>query len=181
MRRIGYERMSHPNTRYGDDCDDDWKMLELIPCVHSSRNLGGGSSRGGDAALPALFPCMLAHLHNIPVELLNELGENRERDGRESFAGGPRPTSWKRCDMRDRIPRASVCAGARPQHSLRSLSTRNDMSGALQADPKWRKYSQLVEKTLQSFDQVNEWADFITFLAKLLKARRVFPAQNRRS
>ncbi|KAL8286531.1 hypothetical protein RQP46_004548 [Phenoliferia psychrophenolica] len=29
----------------------------------------------------------------------------------------------------------------------------------------------MVEKTLQSFDQVNEWADFITFLAKLLKVR----------
>jgi hypothetical protein len=35
----------------------------------------------------------------------------------------------------------------------------------------WKKYSQLVEKTLQSFDNVNEWADFITFLAKLLKVR----------
>lgn len=28
---------------------------------------------------------------------------------------------------------------------------------------------QLVQKTLESFDQVNEWADFITFQAKLLK------------
>lgn len=42
-------------------------------------------------------------------------------------------------------------------------------STALQADPKYRKYSQLVDRTLQSFDNVNEWADFITFLAKLLK------------
>lgn len=39
----------------------------------------------------------------------------------------------------------------------------------LQNDPRWRKYSISVEKTLQSFDNVNEWADFITFLAKLLK------------
>lgn len=41
---------------------------------------------------------------------------------------------------------------------------------ALAADPKFRKYSTLVEKTLQSFDQVNEWADFITFLGQ---SRRV--------
>lgn len=39
----------------------------------------------------------------------------------------------------------------------------------LQNDPRWRKYSISIEKTLQSFDNVNEWADFITFLAKLLK------------
>ncbi|KAK4703671.1 hypothetical protein P7C70_g2546, partial [Phenoliferia sp. Uapishka_3] len=39
---------------------------------------------------------------------------------------------------------------------------------ALAADPKYRKYSSLVEKTLQSFDQVNEWADFITFLGQLV-------------
>lgn len=43
------------------------------------------------------------------------------------------------------------------------------ISTALQSDPKWRKYSQLVEKTLQSFEQILDWADFLTFLAKLLK------------
>lgn len=41
-------------------------------------------------------------------------------------------------------------------------------------DPKtrreWTKFSQLVDRTLQSFDSVSEWADFITFLGKLLKA-----------
>jgi hypothetical protein len=42
-------------------------------------------------------------------------------------------------------------------------------STALMGDPKYRKFAQAVDKTLQSFDQVNEWADFITFLAKLLK------------
>ena len=29
---------------------------------------------------------------------------------------------------------------------------------ALQSDPKWRKFSQLVEKTLQSFTQLDEYA-----------------------
>lgn len=36
-------------------------------------------------------------------------------------------------------------------------------------DPKWNKFSQSVEKCLVAFEGVNEWADFITFLAKLLK------------
>ncbi|CEQ42798.1 SPOSA6832_04666 [Sporobolomyces salmonicolor] len=49
---------------------------------------------------------------------------------------------------------------------------------ALQSDPKYRKYSQAVDKTLQSFDQVNEWADFITFLAKLLKCLQGYPQFN---
>jgi hypothetical protein len=46
---------------------------------------------------------------------------------------------------------------------------------ALATDPKtrkeWAKFSQLVDRTLQSFDSVSEWADFITFLGKLLKVR----------
>ncbi|GJN87072.1 hypothetical protein Rhopal_000017-T1 [Rhodotorula paludigena] len=46
---------------------------------------------------------------------------------------------------------------------------------ALQSDPKYRKYATAVDKTLQAFDQVNEWADFITFLAKLLKCLQAAP------
>ncbi|GAA5913260.1 Dop1p [Sporobolomyces salmoneus] len=46
---------------------------------------------------------------------------------------------------------------------------------ALMGDSKYRKYAQAVDKTLQSFDQVNEWADFITFLAKLLKCLQGYP------
>ncbi|KAK4051842.1 hypothetical protein OIV83_002547 [Microbotryomycetes sp. JL201] len=46
---------------------------------------------------------------------------------------------------------------------------------ALQSDPKWRKYSQLVDKTLQSFEHILDWADFLTFLAKLLKCLQGFP------
>ncbi|RUS22467.1 Dopey, N-terminal-domain-containing protein [Endogone sp. FLAS-F59071] len=36
-------------------------------------------------------------------------------------------------------------------------------------DPRYKKYVQLVEKNLQSFDNVNEWADVIAFLGKLLR------------
>lgn len=43
----------------------------------------------------------------------------------------------------------------------------------LQADPKYRKYQAAVERSLALFESVAEWADFITFLAKLLKVRLV--------
>lgn len=43
------------------------------------------------------------------------------------------------------------------------------------AAPEYRKYAQLVDKTLASFDSVSDWADFITFLAKLLKALTLYP------
>jgi hypothetical protein len=36
-------------------------------------------------------------------------------------------------------------------------------------DPKYKKYTQQVEKCLSSFDSVHEWADFISFLKQLLK------------
>ncbi|CAG8475177.1 8083_t:CDS:10 [Diversispora eburnea] len=43
-------------------------------------------------------------------------------------------------------------------------------------DSRYKKYVQLVEKILQSFDkEVNEWADFISFLGKLLKAFQSYP------
>ncbi|EPQ60111.1 hypothetical protein GLOTRDRAFT_101965 [Gloeophyllum trabeum ATCC 11539] len=37
------------------------------------------------------------------------------------------------------------------------------------ADPKFKKYTSQVEKCLNTFDSVHEWADFIAFLKQLLK------------
>lgn len=37
------------------------------------------------------------------------------------------------------------------------------------SDPKYKKYVQQVEKCLNSFDNVHEWADCIAFLKQLLK------------
>ncbi|TFK56468.1 hypothetical protein OE88DRAFT_1715528 [Heliocybe sulcata] len=37
------------------------------------------------------------------------------------------------------------------------------------ADPKFKKYTAQVEKCLNTFDSVHEWADFIAFLKQLLK------------
>lgn len=36
-------------------------------------------------------------------------------------------------------------------------------------DPKYKRFKQQVDKALQSFENVNEWADFISFLSRLLK------------
>ncbi|SCZ93044.1 BZ3500_MvSof-1268-A1-R1_Chr6-2g08425 [Microbotryum saponariae] len=69
-------------------------------------------------------------------------------------------------------------AGTRRRHSTRVRETFAALAAqekALASDPKYRKYAQSVERTLQSFDQVNEWADFITFLAKLLKCLQAYP------
>lgn len=38
-------------------------------------------------------------------------------------------------------------------------------------DPKYKRFKQQVDKALQSFENVNEWADFISFLSRLLKVR----------
>lgn len=36
-------------------------------------------------------------------------------------------------------------------------------------DPKYKKFAAQVDKCLQAFESVNEWADFISFLSRLLK------------
>ena len=44
--------------------------------------------------------------------------------------------------------------------------------------PKYKKYTQQVEKCLASFDNVHEWADFISFLKQLLKVRPRLSSSN---
>lgn len=36
-------------------------------------------------------------------------------------------------------------------------------------DAKYKKFAGMVDKSLSSFENVNEWADFISFLSRLLK------------
>lgn len=52
----------------------------------------------------------------------------------------------------------------------------SDTSNALSADPKWKKYTSLVDKSLASFDSVKEWADFISFLSRLLRTLQANPS-----
>ncbi|RHZ59323.1 hypothetical protein Glove_364g9 [Diversispora epigaea] len=70
-----------------------------------------------------------------------------------------------------------------PFHLFIFLSSRNNEPNfkmkeleKYSKDSRYKKYVQLVEKILQSFDkEVNEWADFISFLGKLLKAFQTYP------
>jgi hypothetical protein len=48
-------------------------------------------------------------------------------------------------------------------------SERAEAQQAFSSDPKYKKYTQQVEKCLNSFDNVHEWADCIAFLKQLLK------------
>ncbi|KAJ3723564.1 Dopey, N-terminal-domain-containing protein [Lentinula guzmanii] len=45
---------------------------------------------------------------------------------------------------------------------------------AFASDPKYKKYTQQVEKCLNSFDNVHEWADCIAFLKQLLKTFQAY-------
>ncbi|KAF9137838.1 hypothetical protein BGX30_009855 [Mortierella sp. GBA39] len=45
----------------------------------------------------------------------------------------------------------------------------------LQNDPRYKKYIQLVERNLQSFDNVNEWADVNPFLLKIMRSFQAYP------
>jgi hypothetical protein len=38
-------------------------------------------------------------------------------------------------------------------------------------DGRYKKFAAQVDRVLQSFEHVNEWADFISFLSRLLKVR----------
>ena len=89
-------------------------------------------------------------------------------------------------------PIASVPPKARPRTSIiessqlwkTSAAKRAEKSWALQteralySDAKFKKYLALVERTLASFDSVSEWADFISFLARLHKAIQAYPSYN---
>ncbi|EIW69034.1 hypothetical protein TREMEDRAFT_71761 [Tremella mesenterica DSM 1558] len=51
----------------------------------------------------------------------------------------------------------------------RRRATKVATSSLLASDAKYKKFAAQVDRSLQSFDNVNEWADFISFLSRLLK------------
>ncbi|KAK0466281.1 Dopey, N-terminal-domain-containing protein [Desarmillaria tabescens] len=67
----------------------------------------------------------------------------------------------------------STEAGTAPKKGSTWISERTSERAAAQqayeSDPKYKKYTQQVEKCLNSFDNVHEWADCIAFLKQLLK------------
>ncbi|KAF8633541.1 hypothetical protein AX15_001344 [Amanita polypyramis BW_CC] len=73
---------------------------------------------------------------------------------------------------------AEVATGESSKRGSAWLTTKtNERVITLQAyasDPKYKKYTQQVEKCLNSFDNVQEWADCISFLKQLLKALQAY-------
>lgn len=51
----------------------------------------------------------------------------------------------------------------------RRRSARAAAASLLASDARYKKFAYQVDKCLQSFENVNEWADFISFLSRLLK------------
>ncbi|WRT65559.1 uncharacterized protein IL334_002504 [Kwoniella shivajii] len=52
---------------------------------------------------------------------------------------------------------------------LRRRAGKAAASSLLASDAKYKKYALAVDKSLQAFESINEWADFISFLSRLLK------------
>ncbi|KAF8510422.1 Dopey, N-terminal-domain-containing protein [Hysterangium stoloniferum] len=73
-----------------------------------------------------------------------------------------------------KLNRDVATANAQMRTSISTVGLRSGerarLTTALHGDPKFKKYTAQVEKCLQTFDNVHEWADFIAFLTKLLKA-----------
>jgi Dopey, N-terminal len=62
------------------------------------------------------------------------------------------------------------CYECWPTH-LMHTRTKALAQQAYASDPKYKKYTQQVDRCLSTFDNVHEWADFIAFLKQLLKVR----------
>ncbi|KAJ3063956.1 hypothetical protein HK102_008342, partial [Quaeritorhiza haematococci] len=60
-----------------------------------------------------------------------------------------------------------------PVPSIEAIDT--SKAEKLRKDPKYRKYVQVMDRTLLSFDAVNEWADVIGFLTRLVKTLQAHP------
>ncbi|KAI3621823.1 hypothetical protein WG66_015956 [Moniliophthora roreri] len=56
-----------------------------------------------------------------------------------------------------------------PKEVAKQIRERVAAQQTFASDPKYKKYTQQVEKCLNSFDNVHEWADCIAFLKQLLK------------
>ncbi|KAJ2721382.1 hypothetical protein GGI07_003993, partial [Coemansia sp. Benny D115] len=80
-------------------------------------------------------------------------------------------------------PGSNVNRGPNSKSTLTTSSFETDLSSPLRKrfedrtsgnDPKYQKYVQLVERNLQSFDYVSEWADVTAFLTKLSKSLEIY-------
>ncbi|THH33130.1 hypothetical protein EUX98_g1019 [Antrodiella citrinella] len=91
--------------------------------------------------------------------------------GQSSRAASTAPDSISAALPTARKRFAAMTPGKSPAAKARD---RGVITSAYANDPKFKKYTQQVEKCLASFDNVHEWADFISFLKQLLKTFQIY-------
>ncbi|KAF7726823.1 hypothetical protein EC973_008424 [Apophysomyces ossiformis] len=116
---------------------------------------------------------------SIPQKLLKKIsirnmGDNADSSEPSSRSHSPiaSPSHQSLTDLSTSSQKDSERSPTPVRSRLGKMDAREQ---AYQNDPRFRKYVQLIEKNLQSFDAVNEWADIISFLGRLLKSFQAYP------
>lgn len=67
---------------------------------------------------------------------------------------------------------ASPASSGRTTPEQRRRTGKAAATSLLASDAKYKKFASMIDKSLASFESVNEWADFISFLSRLLKVSK---------
>ncbi|KAG0344934.1 hypothetical protein BG004_004061 [Podila humilis] len=99
--------------------------------------------------------------------------------GASSSPRPPSPSLLASSPQHTSLPKnISIVAASQLRSPSPSPKTTPSHSWELNNDPRYKKYVQLVERNLQSFDNVNEWADVNPFLSKIMKSFQAYPQYN---
>ncbi|ORY92300.1 Dopey, N-terminal-domain-containing protein [Syncephalastrum racemosum] len=109
----------------------------------------------------------------ISIRSLSEPSDNETDNSLPGSPGSPRSESVHSSPKQTSRPLSSSATTA--TSPLAKLEQNTAKEQAYTSDPRFRKYVQLIEKNLNSFDAVNEWADIISFLGRLLKSFQAYP------
>ncbi|CBQ68744.1 related to DOP1-strong similarity to developmental regulatory gene, dopey (dopA) [Sporisorium reilianum SRZ2] len=160
--------------------------------LRAPRRAGGSST--SLSSLPSRLappPTLKPSSAEVQLDLSSASSEPRASSSARKVSQGERPKSILPT-VQPSGSITTVSPKARPRTSIiessqlwkTSAAKRAERSWALQterslySDSKFKKYVALVERTLASFDNVSEWADFISFLARLHKATQAYPNYN---
>lgn len=164
-------------------------MSSPIERVSSNDTLRAPRRAGGSSTSLSSLPSRLAQPTSAEVQLDVSQASSSSTTRQPSATSRPKsvlPT------IAPASPSAAVNPKARPRTSIiessslwkSSAAKRAEKQWALQterslySDAKFKKYLSLIDRTLASFDSVSEWADFISFLARLHKAIQAYPTYN---
>ncbi|EST09066.1 Dopey, N-terminal [Kalmanozyma brasiliensis GHG001] len=171
------------------------------PLERTSSNEGGSlraprkaSSSTSLSSLPSRFaqpPTLKPSSAEVQVDLSSASSQPHAASSSRSSTHNDRPKSVLPA-IQPSGPAATIPTKARPRTSIiessqlwkTSAAKRAEKEWAIQteralySDVKFKKYIKIIETVLASFDNVSEWADFISFLARLHKAMQAYPNYN---